>query len=138
MKRIQEKRINEIRLLGNALAHEIGTPLATLTTAVSMLKEGYENINLIPTIEKSARRSQEILNRISYNINQGNDLDLEEVSIKEFMNNIIQNLSLSAKEKKQIIINIENDFNIIRKRNTVGCYTAFRTAVFHLLDQSLL
>jgi hypothetical protein len=29
-------------------------------------------------------------------------------------------------------------YNYVWKRNTVGCYTAFRTAVFHLLDQSLL
>ncbi len=96
-----------------AAAHSLGTPLSTIkiiTQELSkQLKDQKDVIQDIELLSSQVERCNEILKRLSLNPNEEDDFIDEDLSMKDYLKEII--LSFKETSKKDFILNIDQDLN---------------------------
>jgi two-component system sensor histidine kinase RegB len=96
-----------------AAAHSLGTPLSTIkiiTQELSkQLKDQKEVIQDIDLLSSQVERCNEILKRLSLNPNEEDEFIDEDLSMKDYLKEII--LSFKETSKKEFILNIDQDLN---------------------------
>ena len=107
---------HEILSLGGqaaAAAHSLGTPLSTIkiiTQELSkQLKDQKEVMQDIDLLSSQVERCNEILKRLSLNPNEEDEFIDEDLSMKDYLKEII--LSFKETSKKEFILNIDQDLN---------------------------
>jgi len=115
MEEIMAKEHEMLSLGGQAAAaaHSLGTPLSTIkiiTQELSkQLKDQKEVIQDIELLSSQVERCNEILKRLSLNPNEEDDFIDEDLSMKDYLKEII--LSFKETSKKDFIFNIDQDLN---------------------------
>ena len=96
-----------------AAAHSLGTPLSTIkiiTQELSdQLKDQKEVMQDIDLLSSQVERCNEILKRLSLNPNEEDEFIDEDLSMKDYLKEII--LSFKETSKKEFILNIDQDLN---------------------------
>jgi len=96
-----------------AAAHSLGTPLSTIKIItqelLKQLKNNKEVIQDIELLESQVERCNQILKKLSLNPNQEDDFIDEDLSMKEYLKEII--FSFQETSSKQFILNIDQDSN---------------------------
>ncbi len=96
-----------------AAAHSLGTPLSTIKIItqelLKQLKNNKEVIQDIELLESQVERCNQILKRLSLNPNQEDDFIDEDLSMKEYLKEII--FSFQETSSKDFILNIDQDSN---------------------------
>ena len=115
MEEIMAKEHEMLSLGGQAAAaaHSLGTPLSTIKIITQELskqlkdqKEVMQDINLLSS---QVERCNEILKRLSLNPNEEDEFIDEDLSMKDYLKEII--LSFKETSKKEFILNIDQDLN---------------------------
>ena len=115
MEEIMAKEHEMLSLGGQAAAaaHSLGTPLSTIkiiTQELSkQLKDQKEVMQDIELLSSQVERCNEILKRLSLNPNEEDDFIDEDLSMKDYLKEII--LSFKETSKKEFIFNISQDSN---------------------------
>ena len=115
MEEIMAKEHEMLSLGGQAAAaaHSLGTPLSTIkiiTQELSkQLKDQKEVMQDIELLSSQVERCNEILKRLSVNPNEEDDFIDEDLSMKDYLKEII--LSFKETSKKEFILNISQDSN---------------------------
>ena len=115
MEEIMAKEHEMLSLGGQAAAaaHSLGTPLSTIkiiTQELSkQLKDQKEVMQDIELLSSQVERCNEILKRLSLNPNEEDDFIDEDLSMKDYLKEII--LSFKETSKKEFILNISQDLN---------------------------
>ena len=115
MEEIMAKEHEMLSLGGQAAAaaHSLGTPLSTIkiiTQELSkQLKDQKEIMQDIELLSSQVERCNEILKRLSLNPNEEDDFIDEDLSMKDYLKEII--LSFKETSKKEFILNISQDLN---------------------------
>ena len=115
MEEIMAKEHEMLSLGGQAAAaaHSLGTPLSTIkiiTQELSkQLKDQKEVMQDIELLSSQVERCNEILKRLSVNPNEEDDFIDEDLSMKDYLKEII--LSFRETSKKEFILNISQDLN---------------------------
>jgi len=115
MEEIMAKEHEMLSLGGQAAAaaHSLGTPLSTIkiiTQELSkQLKDQKEVMQDIELLSSQVERCNEILKRLSVNPNEEDDFIDEDLSMKDYLKEII--LSFKETSKKEFILNISQDLN---------------------------
>ena len=115
MEEIMAKEHEMLSLGGQAAAaaHSLGTPLSTIkiiTQELSkQLKDQKEVVADIDLLSSQVERCNEILKRLSLNPNEEDDFIDEDLSMKDYIKEII--LSFKETSKKEFILNLNNDLN---------------------------
>ena len=115
MEEIMAKEHEMLSLGGQAAAaaHSLGTPLSTIkiiTQELSkQLKDQKEVIQDIDLLSSQVERCNEILKRLSLNPNEEDEFIDEDLSMKDYLKEII--LSFKETSKKEFILNIDQDLN---------------------------
>ena len=115
MEEIMAKEHEMLSLGGQAAAaaHSLGTPLSTIkiiTQELSkQLKDQKEVMQDIELLSSQVERCNEILKRLSLNPNEEDDFIDEDLSMKDYLKEII--LSFKETSKKEFILNISQDSN---------------------------
>ncbi len=141
---VEKKRnlqLNAMRALASTVAHEVRTPLSTISVLVKSMKID-KNITF-EQIDKFNKKKELIINEMGEIFSLIDSMlmkvsfftegckDLEEVSVKDLINDIMGKYILSPHDKKLIHIKIKEDFNI--KVNRVLMYHVF----FNLIQNAL-
>ena len=96
-----------------AAAHSLGTPLSTIKIItqelLKQLKNNKEVIQDIELLESQVERCNQILKRLSLNPNQEDDFIDEDLSMKEYLKEII--FSFQETSSKNFILNLDQDSN---------------------------
>ena len=96
-----------------AAAHSLGTPLSTIKIItqelLKQLKNNKEVIQDIELLESQVERCNQILKRLSLNPNQEDDFIDEDLSMKEYLKEII--FSFQETSSKDFILNLDQDSN---------------------------
>tara|TARA_B100001057_G_scaffold552_1_gene510 strand:- start:3001 stop:4281 length:1281 start_codon:yes stop_codon:yes gene_type:complete len=96
-----------------AAAHSLGTPLSTIKIItqelLKQLKNNKEVIQDIELLESQVERCNQILKRLSLNPNQEDDFIDEDLSMKEYLKEII--FSFKETSSKNFILNLDQDSN---------------------------
>ena len=96
-----------------AAAHSLGTPLSTIKIItqelLKQLKNNKEVIQDIELLESQVERCNQILKRLSLNPNQEDDFIDEDLSMKEYLKEII--FSFQETSSKEFILNLDQDSN---------------------------
>ena len=96
-----------------AAAHSLGTPLSTIKIITQeLLKQLQNNKEVIQDIElldSQVERCNQILKRLSLNPNQEDDFIDEDLSMKEYLKEII--FSFQETSSKDFILNLDQDSN---------------------------
>ena len=139
---ITQKKIADVKTdFVNNITHELKTPLATLTLATKMLQNEaikeqpsvYENT--LNTVERQNVRLQKLIDQVLTNSMGYKEIKLkkENVTIKDYLNTIIDDFTMACKTKNAIIeraINIENKIiNIDKFYITTAIYNILENAV---------
>ncbi len=115
MEEIMAKEHEMLSLGGQAAAaaHSLGTPLSTIKIITQELsnqlkgqKEVMQDINLLSS---QVERCNKILKRLSLNPNEEDDFIDEDLSMKDYLKEII--LSFKETSKKEFILNTDQDLN---------------------------
>jgi len=115
MEEIMAKEHEMLSLGGQAAAaaHSLGTPLSTIkiiTQELSkQLKDQKEVIQDIELLSSQVERCNEILKRLSLNPNEEDDFIDEDLSMKDYLKEII--FSFKETSKKDFILNLDQDLN---------------------------
>ena len=115
MEEIMAKEHEMLSLGGQAAAaaHSLGTPLSTIKLVSQELKKQLKNNDeLKPDIEllsSQVERCNQILKRLSLNPNQEDDFIGEDLTIRDYIKEIIS--SFKETSKKDFIFNFDQDFN---------------------------
>ena len=115
MEEIMAKEHEMLSLGGQAAAaaHSLGTPLSTIkiiTQELSkQLKDKKEVIQDIDLLSSQVERCNEILKRLSLNPNEEDEFIDEDLSMKDYLKEII--LSFKETSKKEFFLNIDQDMN---------------------------
>ena len=115
MEEIMAKEHEMLSLGGQAAAaaHSLGTPLSTIkiiTQELSkQLKDQKELMQDVELLSSQVERCNEILKRLSVNPNEEDDFIDEDLSMKDYLKEII--LSFKETSKKEFILNISQDLN---------------------------
>ncbi len=115
MEEIMAKEHEMLSLGGQAAAaaHSLGTPLSTIkiiTQELSkQLKDQKDVIQDIQLLSSQVERCNEILKRLSLNPNEEDDFIDEDLTMKDYLKEII--LSFKETSKKDFILNIDQDLN---------------------------
>ncbi len=115
MEEIMAKEHEMLSLGGQAAAaaHSLGTPLSTIkiiTQELSkQLKDQKDVIQDIELLSSQVERCNEILKRLSLNPNEEDDFIDEDLSMKDYLKEII--FSFKDTSKKDFILNTDQDFN---------------------------
>ena len=96
-----------------AAAHSLGTPLSTIKIITQELLKQFKNnkevIQDIELLESQVERCNQILRRLSLNPNQEDDFIDEDLSMKEYLKEII--FSFQETSSKNFILNLGQDSN---------------------------
>ena len=96
-----------------AAAHSLGTPLSTIKIITQELLKQFKNnkevIQDIELLESQVERCNQILRRLSLNPNQEDDFIDEDLSMKEYLKEII--FSFQETSSKNFILNLDQDSN---------------------------
>ena len=115
MEEIMAKEHEMLSLGGQAAAaaHSLGTPLSTIkiiTQELSkQLKDQKEVMQDIDLLSSQVERCNEILKRLSLNPNEEDEFIDEDLSMKDYLKEII--LSFKETSKKEFFLNIDQDMN---------------------------
>ena len=115
MEEIMAKEHEMLSLGGQAAAaaHSLGTPLSTIKIVTQelskQLKDKKEVMQDIELLSSQVERCNEILKRLSLNPNEEDDFIDEDLSMKDYLKEII--LSFKETSKKEFIFNISQDLN---------------------------
>ena len=115
MEEIMAKEHEMLSLGGQAAAaaHSLGTPLSTIKIISQelskQLKDQKEVIQDIELLSSQVERCNEILKRLSLNPNEEDDFIDEDLSMKDYLKEII--LSFKETSKKEFIFNTNQDLN---------------------------
>ncbi len=115
MEEIMAKEHEMLSLGGQAAAaaHSLGTPLSTIkiiTQELSkQLKDHKEVMADIDLLSSQVERCNEILKRLSLNPNEEDDFIDEDLSMKDYLKEII--LSFKETSKKEFVLNLNHDLN---------------------------
>ena len=115
MEEIMAKEHEMLSLGGQAAAaaHSLGTPLSTIKIVTQelskQLKDQKEVMQDIELLSSQVERCNEILKRLSLNPNEEDDFIDEDLSMKDYLKEII--LSFKETSKKEFILNISQDLN---------------------------
>ena len=96
-----------------AAAHSLGTPLSTIKIITQELLKQFKNnkevIQDIELLESQVERCNQILRRLSLNPNQEDDFIDEDLSMKEYLKEII--FSFQETSSKNFILSLDQDSN---------------------------
>ena len=96
-----------------AAAHSLGTPLSTIKIItqelLKQMKNNKEVIQDIELLESQVERCNQILRKLSLNPNQEDDFIDEDLSMKEYLKEII--FSFQETSSKEFILNLDQDSN---------------------------
>ena len=96
-----------------AAAHSLGTPLSTIKIItqelLKQMKNNKEVIQDIELLESQVERCNQILKKLSLNPNQEDDFIDEDLSMKEYLKEII--FSFQETSSKEFILNLDQDSN---------------------------
>ena len=96
-----------------AAAHSLGTPLSTIKIItqelLKQLRNNKEVIQDIELLESQVERCNQILKKLSLNPNQEDDFIDEDLSMKEYLKEII--FSFKETSSKNFILNLDQDSN---------------------------
>ena len=115
MEEVMAKEHEMLSLGGQAAAaaHSLGTPLSTIKIItqelLKQLKNNKEVIQDIELLESQVERCNQILKRLSLNPNQEDDFIDEDLSMKEYLKEII--FSFQETSSKDFILNLDQDSN---------------------------
>ena len=115
MEEIMAKEHEMLSLGGQAAAaaHSLRTPLSTIKIITQELLKQLKNqkdvIQDIELLSSQVERCNEILKKLSLNPNEEDDFIDEDLSMKDYLKEII--ISFKETSKKEFILNIENDLN---------------------------
>ena len=115
MEEIMAKEHEMLSLGGQAAAaaHSLGTPLSTIKIITQELlkqfKDKKEIIQDIELLSSQVERCNEILKKLSLNPNEEDDFIDENLSMKDYLKEIIQ--SFKETSKKNFILNLDEDKN---------------------------
>ena len=115
MEEVMAKEHEMLSLGGQAAAaaHSLGTPLSTIKIItqelLKQLKNNKDVIQDIELLESQVERCNQILKRLSLNPNQEDDFIDEDLSIKEYLKEII--FSFQETSSKDFILNLDQDSN---------------------------
>ena len=115
MEEIMAKEHEMLSLGGQAAAaaHSLGTPLSTIkiiTQELSkQLKDQKDIVQDIELLSSQVERCNEILKRLSLNPNEEDDFIDEDLSMKDYLKEII--LSFKETGKKNFVLNTDQDLN---------------------------
>ena len=113
MEEVMAKEHEMLSLGGQAAAaaHSLGTPLSTIKIItqelMSQLKDKKDIMQDIRLLSSQVERCNQILKRLSLNPNQEDDFIDEDLTIKEYLREIIS--SFKETSKKEFILNIDQD-----------------------------
>ena len=113
MEEVMAKEHEMLSLGGQAAAaaHSLGTPLSTIKIItqelMSQLKDNKDIMQDIRLLSSQVERCNQILKRLSLNPNQEDDFIDEDLTIKEYLREIIS--SFKETSKKEFILNIDQD-----------------------------
>lgn len=138
---IKQKKIADVKTdFVNNITHELKTPLATLTLATKMLSNDSVKQNeivldsTIQTIERQNKRLQKLIDQVLDNSLGYQEIKLkkEKVNLNDYLNTVLDDFSLSVKDK-----------NVAIKRNFSKSTTIqidkfyFTTAVLNILENAV-
>jgi len=118
LNKMEEIMANEHEMLSlggqaAAAAHSLGTPLSTIKIITQELskqfKDQKEVMSDIELLSSQVERCNEILKRLSLNPNEEDDFIDEDLSMKDYLKEII--LSFKETSKKDFILNLDEDLN---------------------------
>ena len=115
MEEVMAKEHEMLSLGGQAAAaaHSLGTPLSTIKIItqelLKQLKNNKEVIQDIELLESQVERCNQILKRLSLNPNQEDDFIDEDLSMKEYLKEII--FSFQETSSKDFILNLDQNSN---------------------------
>ena len=115
MEEVMAKEHEMLSLGGQAAAaaHSLGTPLSTIKIItqelLKQLKDNKEVIQDIELLESQVERCNQILKKLSLNPNQEDDFIDEDLTMKEYLKEII--FSFQETSSKNFILNLNQDSN---------------------------
>ncbi len=115
MEEVMAKEHEMLSLGGQAAAaaHSLGTPLSTIKIITQELSKQLGNqkdvMQDIELLSSQVERCNEILKKLSLNPNEEDDFIDEDLSMKDYLKEII--FSFSETSKKEFILNFDQDFN---------------------------
>ena len=96
-----------------AAAHSLGTPLSTIKIISQELKHQLKDqkdiVSDIELLSSQVERCNQILKRLSLNPNEEDDFIDEDLSLREYINQIV--LSFKETSNKDFVLNFEEDLN---------------------------
>lgn len=135
------KRVSEIKTdFINNITHELKTPLATLSIATKTLTNKFAKDNKdiaedsINTINRQNKRLQNLIDQVVDNSLGYNDikLNLEEVNLSAFINEVCDDFSLTISNNIQFI----RDINNTEKQILIDKFY-FSTAIINILNNAI-
>ncbi len=115
MEEVMAKEHEMLSLGGQAAAaaHSLGTPLSTIKIIsqelLKQLKDQKDVVQDIELLSSQVERCNQILKKLSLNPNEEDDFIDEDLSLREYLKNII--LSFKETSNKKFIFNFEQDSN---------------------------
>ena len=133
MEEIMAKEHEMLSLGGQAAAaaHSLGTPLSTIKIIShelkNQLKDQKDVIQDIELLSSQVERCNEILKRLSLNPNEEDDFIDEDLSIKDYLKEII--LSFKETSDKEFVLNFDQDLNPIKIPKTIEIIYGLRNFI---------
>ena len=133
MEEIMAKEHEMLSLGGQAAAaaHSLGTPLSTIKIIShelkNQLKDQKDVIQDIELLSSQVERCDEILKRLSLNPNEEDDFIDEDLSIKDYLKEII--LSFKETSDKEFVLNFDQDLNPIKIPKTIEIIYGLRNFI---------
>ncbi len=115
MEEVMAKEHEMLSLGGQAAAaaHSLGTPLSTIKIISQelkyQLKDQKDIVSDIELLSSQVERCNQILKRLSLNPNEEDDFIDEDLSLREYINQIV--LSFKETSNKDFVLNFEQDLN---------------------------
>ena len=136
LNKMEEIMANEHEMLSlggqaAAAAHSLGTPLSTIkiiTQELSKQLKGQKDVvQDIELLSSQVERCNEILRKLSLNPNEEDDFIDEDLSMRDYLKEII--LSFKETSKKDIILNLDQDFNSKRITKSIEIVYGLRNFI---------
>ena len=133
MEEIMAKEHEMLSLGGQAAAaaHSLGTPLSTIKIITHELKKQLKGqkdvIQDIELLSSQVERCNQILKRLSLNPNEEDDFIDEDLSIKDYLKEII--LSFKETSDKEFILNFDQNLNPIKIPKTIEIIYGLRNFI---------
>ncbi len=139
---ISQKKIADVKTdFINNITHELKTPLATLSLATKMLKKDVIQSNpeatntTVDTINRQSTRLQKLIDQVLNNSLGYNEIQInkEQVKVEDYMNTILDDFSLSVKDK-----NVKVNRDVLKSNQTIPIDKFYlTTALFNVLENAV-